>query len=317
MYAVPFAQNIHGYFVNRDLFRGLGMEPPSFGVSASDFIDAVRATTNLNHPSVGINNVFSFVEWYPSAVNPLLGFFAFDGSSESFALNSPEMLEAVRIASEIFSKGYAFNGMHESIVSSYFQAGYPLGVFRDGQMAFLYDGSWLADVMINQISFDWEFIGVPGGRSIVTLEALGVSATSNYPEEAYLLARWMGHGAEGSLRRLEYAYEMGIIPNRLPVTQSREVIEKLMQIMPIPGLVEVYASMDMALIDGLRVLPGYMQARYSAPTGIDIYGTTHTNVGVDNLIRYSITGHIYFPDYSQIAEDVARHQLNSARAVFR
>lgn len=315
MYAIPFAQTIHGYFVNNDLLRTLDIEPTPFGVSANRLVDAIRAATDPNIPSIGTNNVLPFVEWYPSAVNNLLGFFAFDGFG--FALNSPEMLEAVRIATELYNGGYAFYGIPTDTAASYFPAGYALGAFRDGQMAFLYGGSWLNDIMINQMEFDWQFIGVPGGRSIVTLEALGVSSRTNHPEEAYLLARWMGHGTEGSLRRLEYAREMGLVPGSLPVSQNREVLESLFEIMPVPGLREIYESMDTALIDGLRVLPGYMQARYTAPTGIDIYGTTHTDVGVDTLIRYSIAGYIYFPDHSDTAEDVARHQLNIAQDIFR
>jgi len=315
MYGVPFAQNIHGYFVNRDLLRGLGIDPPSFGVSTSNFIEAVRTASDLGNNSIGLNQVFSFVEWFPSAENAALGFFAFDGFG--FALDSPEMLEAVRIAAELYGGGYSFDGIPENIVPAHFPSGYALGTFLDGQMAFLYGDSWLADRMIGHVAFDWEFIGVPGGSSVVTLEALGISATTNYPEEAYLLARWMGHGGEGSLRRLEYARDMGVMPNSLPVTQNRTVLEELWHLLPIPGIVEIYASMDVALIDGLRVLPGYMQARFSAPTGVAVPGSTLTDIGVDPLIRYSITGNVYFPDYSNIAEEVARTQLNTALAAFR
>jgi len=310
MYAVPFAQNIHGYFVNRDLLIAQEIDPPSFGISAGGFIDAVRAVSDIGNNSIGINQVFSFVEWYPSAVNPNLGFFGFDGLG--FALNSPEILDAVRIAAEFYGGGYSFDGIREELVAAHFPAGYSIGAFRDGQMAFFYSDVWFADLLIGHVGFDWAFIGVPGGRSIVTLEALGISTTTNHPEEAYLLARWMGHSIEGSLRRLEYAREMDILPNSLPVSHNRYVLAELMQILPIHGLVEVYASMDMALIDALRVMPGYMQARFTAPTGVSVPGSQLQDIGVDHLIRYSITGNAYFPDYSQIAEEVARYQLNAA-----
>ena len=311
-YAVPFAQNIHGYFVNHDLLRDMGIAPPYLGISAEGFLETVRSATDFDRPSIGLNQAFSFMDWYPSAVDPNLRFFAFDGFG--FALNSPAMLEGVRIASELYGGGYTFDGLPDDIVERYFPTGYALGAFRDGQLAFFYGGSGLAEVMMHQIHFDWEFIGVPGGRSIITLEALGIYAGTNHPEEAYLLARWMGHGAEGSLRRLEYSREMGIIPTSLPVSQNREVLQELWQALPVPGLVGVYASMDRALIDGLRVLPGYMQARFSAPSGVEI---DNSPAGVDPLIRYSITGGAYFPDHSFTAERVARQQLDAALAPFR
>ncbi|MCL2404333.1 MAG: extracellular solute-binding protein [Defluviitaleaceae bacterium] len=312
MYAVPFAQNIHGYFVNRDLLRDMGIDQPSFGISAHDFINAVRASTDLSRPTIGLNNAFSLVEWYPSAVNPIFDFFAYDGLG--FALNSPEMQEAVRLAASLNNDGYTFDGIP---YTGNFPAGNALGAFLDGQMAFFYGGSWNIDVMVNQTSFDWAFIGVPGGRSIITLEVLGIASSTNHPEEAYMLARWMSHGAEGSQRRLEYARDMGILPGSLPVSQSSYVLDELLKIMPAPGLLEIYQSIDRALIDGLRILPGYMQARFTAPTGVAVDDSLFTDIGVDSLIRYSIAGNIYFPDISYIAEEVARHQLDSAQIPFR
>ena len=311
-YAIPFAQNIHGYFVNRDLLRDMGLAVPAFGVSAEGFLDAVHGATDFDRPSIGLNQAFSFMDWYPSAVDSYLRFFAFDGFG--FALNSAAMLEGVRIASELYGGGYTFDGLSDDVIAAYFPSGYALGAFRDGQMAFMYGGTGLAEIMLHQINFDWEFIGVPGGRSIVTLEALGIYSNTSHPEEAYMLARWMGHSAEGSLRRLEYAGSMGIMPTSLPVTQNREVLQELWQLLPVPGLMEIYGSMDRALIDGLRVLPGYMQARFSAPSGIEIDGAP---AGIDPLIRYSITGNAYFPDYSFTAERVARQQLDAALAPFR
>ena len=315
VHALPFAQDIRGYFVNRSLFEDLDMVPPAFGISAEDFFDAVRAATDLHRPSMGLNHTLSFVDWYPGAVRGDRGFFAYDG--RGFALNSPEMLEAIRIAGELYRMSYTFASIPTNIVSGHFPIGYDLGAFRVGQMAFFYGGAGLMDMMENQVYFDWDFIGVPGGRAITTLEIIGISAASSHPEEAYLLARWMGHGTEGNLRRMQYIQEMGIIPGSLPISGNRQVLDALFQIIQAPGLAEVYNAMDRALIDGHRVLPGYMQARFSAPTGVSIAGTQHTNVGVDLLIRYSIIGDVNFADYAAVAEEVARQQLDAAVAGLR
>ena len=311
VYALPFTQDIQGYFVNRDLFRELGQEPPSFGISAPDFIAAARNATDLSHPSIGINHSFSFVDWYPGAVNPLLGFFAFNGIS--FALNSPEMLGAVRLAAEVHNNGYTFNSIPQNMVAGYFPIGYDLGAFRYGQMAMYYGGtSWLMNIMANEVPFEWDFIGVPGGRSVVTLEIIGISSHTDYPEEAYMLASWMGHGTEGNLRRLQYAQEMGITITYMPASQNRQVLDALFQMIPAPGLASAYGAMDMVLLDGMRVLPGYMQARHSAPTGVAIPGH-HTNAGVEHLIIHSILGDMYFPSHSAVAEEVARQALEAAQ----
>jgi len=313
VYALPFTQNIQGYFINRDLFQALGMEPPAFGISADDFINAAQNATNLNHPSIGLNHAFSFVDWYPGAVNPRMGFFAFDGTS--FALNSPEMLDAVSFARQIHQDGYAFYGISPEMVREHFPIGYDLGAFRYGQMAMFFgETSEFMDIMQNQVPFAWDFIGVPGGRSIMALDIIGISANTNHPEEAYLLAKWMGHGTEGNLRRLQYAQELGITLGDMPVTQNRQVLDALSQIIAAPSLMNVYAAMDRVLIDGWRILPGYMQARRTAPTGIAIPGTHHTNAGIEPLIYHSIVGDIYYPNYSATAEAVARQALEEARS---
>jgi len=315
VHALPFSQDIQGYFVNRDLFRALGLEAPAFGVSADDFVTAVRRATDFNHPSIGLNHSFSFPEWYPGAVNTSFGFLAYDGIS--FSLNSPEMHDAIRIAAEIYSGGYTFNSLTSEAIRAHFPVGYDLGAFRAGQMAMFYGGSGLMDIMLNEVDFEWDFIGVPGGRTVTTLNIMGISAFTNHPEEAYQLARWMGHGAEGNLRRLQYAREMEIVMNTLPVTQSSEVLESLWETIPAPGLREVYSTLGRALIDGLRVLPGYMSGRFSAPTGINIPGTTHTNATVDPVLRYSIIGGINFANHSAGLEDIVRQELELAQAGLR
>ena len=315
VYTLPFSQDIQGYFVNRDLFRNLGLVPPSFGVSAEMFMSAIRATTDLTLPLVSLNHTFSFVDWYPGAINPQLGFFAFDGLN--FALNSPEMLEAVSQAADIYNGGFTFYGIPMGSVRDYFPVGYDLGAFRYGQMAMFYGGVGLMEHMVNQLTFDWDFIGVPGGRSVVTLELIGISAYTQHPAEAYQLAAWMGHSTEGNLRRLEYAVEMGIIPDAFPVNQNPRVLEALTQIIPASGLAEIYSAMDRALVDGHAVLPGYGQARFSAPTGVAIQGTHHTNAPINPLIRYSIIGDLDFAAHSAVAEYVAREQLEAARDGFR
>jgi len=312
VYAIPFAQHMHGYFVNQSLFSDIGFDVPSFGITAGEFLGAVHAVTDPVRMIMGLNQSHSFVDWYPSAINPGLVFFAYDGAA--FNLNGPEMLEAVRIATELHAMGYTLSGLAHEDRQEHFQAGYELGAFRDEQLAFFYGGSWHLERMINQAAFDWDFIGVPGGRAVVTLEIIGVSATTEHPEEAYLLASWMGHSVEGNLRRLELYKELEMVPTILPVTQNSSVLDALWEIIPSQGLISAYSAMDRALIDGLRVMPGYMQARFAASTDVEIHGTAYTNASIDALLRYTIYGYVNFLEHSENAEAIALQQLQDAQA---
>ena len=308
VYALPFALRYHGYFVNQQLLGEFGLAAAYFGMSAADFLWAVRYTTDLNRPSIGVNQSFSLVDWYPGAVNPYMSFFGFDGFG--FALDSPQMREAVSIAAELHSLGHTFEGLDTYTQRGTFPSGYGLGAFLDGQMAFFYGGSWLLGRMINQANFEWDFIGTPGGRAVVALEIVGISHTTSYPEEAFKLASWMGHGTNGNLHRLSLAEELGTAIESLPVTQNPYVLAKLMQIIPSYGLQYIYAAMDRVLLDGQRINPGYMHARFLTPTGVDIPG--YAIVGVDHVMRHSIMGNLYYPEHSATLEDIVRRQLEAA-----
>ncbi|MCL2286238.1 MAG: extracellular solute-binding protein [Firmicutes bacterium] len=313
VYTVPFAQFMLGYFVNRTLFEELNLDPPEFGISVDDFVRLVRQTTDLNRPTIGLNYSNQILYWLPGARNPNLGFFAYDGVA--YALNSPEMLEAVSLATELAATGMTYGGLDYD-QRAVFAMPWAGGAFNHGQVAFLWDGSWVIDWVPRyaaEAGFELDFIGVPGGRTVITLDILGIASTTRHPEEAYLFARWMGHGVEGYLRRIELAREAGININSLPASSDPRVLEAFMDIVTIPGLRTAIDNMDNALIDGNKILPGHVQGRFYAQTGISIPNTDYDNATVNQVIHHSIVGNINFADHADAVNAASRAAMQAAR----
>ena len=313
VYTVPFAQFMMGYFVNRTLFEELNLDPPEFGISVDDFLNLVRQTTDLNRPTIGLNYSNQLLYWLPGARNPNFGFFGYDGTA--YVLNSPEMLEAISIATELAATGMTYGGLSYD-QRNVFSMPWAGGAFNHGEVAFLWDGSWVVDWLPRyaaEANFELDFIGIPGGRTALTLDILGIASTTSYPEAAYLFATWMGHSVAGYLQRMEIAREHGININSLPVTSNQQVLDAFWEIIPLPGLRTALQNMDDALIDGNKIVPGHVQGRFYARTGISIPNTDYDNATVNQVIHHSIIGNINFADHADAVNAASRAEMIAAR----
>lgn len=311
-YTVPFAQFMLGYYVNRTLFNERNLNPPQFGVGIPQFMNLIRQVTDLNRPTIGLNAADQFVEWMPGATNPDIGFFTFDGTG--YSLNSQAMLDAVRMAFELTSNGFTYSGLTDA-QRGMWPGDSDIAVFRDGQMGMFFAGTWMNDDFSRTLSFDWDFIGVPGNRPVVALDIMGIASTTEHPEEAYLLAKWMGFGSEGYLRRMAIAKQMGIEINSLPVTTDEQVLSVYWQNASVPGLIEAYRFLDSAMIDGNKFVPGHVQARYEGRTGIAAGGDDNANIWM--VFNQSINGNLNFATFATIVNTVANQAHRAALEALR
>jgi len=277
VWTVPFAQFMQGYFVNMTLFDEFNLNRPQFGISPEAWFDAVRNTTDLNRPVVGVNYTFHMALWYPAAVNPNLGFFTFDGNQ--YNLDSPAMIEGMRIANELSMGGYTFVGLDGEFREATFDGGWHGEVFNNGQIAMRFEGTWFNPNNYD-LPFEWDFIGVPGGRNILVIDIMGISANTQHAYEAYLLAKWMGHGDAGFSARMDAAESLGLNVATLPMTNNAAILDRYWaQWGHAPGMMAAYNALDNAIIDGNKVVPGHIPARYQAITGLHIAHYENANMG--------------------------------------
>lgn len=307
--SIPFATHLFGYYVNYDILNDLNLSIPQYGFTVDELLDLVRSSTNIDQEIVGIENAAQIVDWYPGAVNPESGWFTFNEAEGTFSLDSDEMAQGVNIARDLASNDYAYVNLPEEVKEQL--SGDDSGLaFRNGQITFSYNGTWMNSAMLTEVDFEWNFLGLPEGRNAIVNDFLGVSQSTEYPEEAYEFAKFMSFGTEGFSERIRLTEENDFAFNTLPITTAPEVLDEYWALVDIPGLQEAYENLDNAMVEPFKHVPGFAQARFEAPTGISIGDEDNANVG--HLINESIAGNVNYQDYASQLQDLAQQAHDSA-----
>ena len=114
---------------------------------------------------------------------------------------------------------------------------------------------------------DLDFIGTPvvnGSKRIpIVADFFTIASSTKHPEEAYLLAKWMGF-AEGYAKRLELSKTVEGISqvNFAPIQNDEELLDEYFELYPsFTGLRTVIESGNF-IVEPVKFLPGYDNARY-------------------------------------------------------
>ncbi|OWA33335.1 hypothetical protein B9G55_21895 [Saccharibacillus sp. O16] len=311
-YAIPFAQHMMGYYVNKDIFNRMNLDVPAYGISTEDFVAAVKKTTDLGQKTVGLDSAQSMVDWYAASKNKDYGWFTYtDGK---YHLDSPEMVQGMTAAKDLGSNGYAYEGLDEAQKKSL--SGEDPGVaFRAGQIAFYWNGTWMNGIFAKEANFDWDFISIPSGRSALAADYLGIAKTTAHPEEAYEFAKWMSFGKEGFMKRISIADENGLELTSLPVTSDSEALDAYWELSSVPGIKKAYENLDSAMLDPIKIVPGYAASRWEAETGVEIGDKANATIG--DLISASVYGGVNYQDYAKQLNDLAQKQYDEASAAMK
>lgn len=91
-----------------------------------------------------------------------------------------------------------------------------------------------------------------------------ISSSTSHPEEAYLLAKWMGFGSEGYAKRLELSKTVeGLsVINFAPLVPNEELMDEFFSLYP--GWVEYRKVVESQsfIIEPLKYQVGYNECRY-------------------------------------------------------
>jgi multiple sugar transport system substrate-binding protein len=216
---VPQAAHYQGFLINQDQFEANSV--PEFGMEWTDFISATKLAAQ-HEPGgagvVGFQGVEEIMNWYPTQINPELGWLTYNG--KAFHLNDPAFKAAVEIQQKLIkSPSYVFEALSLEQSAEFFGTG---DMWALGRQAVKFsDTEDLSTYLMRQANGDMEdfnlaFIGTPKVNETqkipVKVDWLAVSQATEHPKEAYLLAKWMGFGKVGYANRLDLA------TNASPVT---------------------------------------------------------------------------------------------------
>ncbi|HOH53935.1 MAG: extracellular solute-binding protein [Fervidobacterium sp.] len=274
--AIPFAMHFMGYFMNKDIFTSENIAPLKFNYTTTQFKNAVLRLTKHSKGIVGLSEEIQVFEWYPASVSFKFGFYTFDG--KKFNLDSQEFIDGFNLAKSFVKAGAVYSALTDEQKTAI--AGSPSADgWATGHIALNYNGTWMVPDYKKNLSFAWDFVGIPGGRTILVLDYLGISKSTKHIKEAYEFAKWMSFSKQGYLKRLELAKKSNTILTTPPLMNDAELVDKYQANVDVPGLKEAYRNIGRAIVEGFKFVPGYAQARWNAPTGIKIGDKVNASIG--------------------------------------
>jgi multiple sugar transport system substrate-binding protein len=304
---LPAAQFIMGYFVNQDLYEAANLDAPAYGISVEDFFTGVTEMTNIPQGVLGLDEQEFVMGWYPSAVDPALKWFSFDGTKMNY--NSAAFKEGIAKYAEI--KQYTWQGLSDEQKAGFKSVG-PWELFLNQEVGVRWDASWSLPGYVQNATFNWDFIGIPGGNQALVADVIVVSNTTKNLDEAYKFAKWMTFSKEAYLTEADLARALGSAP-KMPVSVDAASIELYKEFVDKPGVLLALDNLDNSLIESLaKIIPGYIQARWEGKPGIDIGDDKDVNMWF--MFNFSDSGRYKYEDYSADLEKFANQILADAAA---
>jgi ABC-type glycerol-3-phosphate transport system substrate-binding protein len=305
---LPAAQFVMGYFVNQDLFEAANLDAPTYGVSVDDFFAATTALTDVQKGKLGLDEMEFIMGWYPSTQDPNLKWFSFDGQHMNY--NSAAFKAAVAKAGEM--RPHTWQGLSDEQKKNFKSQG-PWELFLNQESGVRWDGGWAVPGYAGA-TFNWDFMGIPGGNQAMVADIIVVSKTAPNLEAAYDFAKWMTFSKKGYIKEAELAKAAGVVPTRMPVSVNADSIDLYMSFVgDKPGLRQALENLDNSLLESLaKIVPGYINARWEGKPGIDIGEDKDVNMWY--MFNFANDGKYKYEDYSAQLEEFANKLLDEARA---
>lgn len=305
--ALPAAQFVMGYFVNKDMYEAANLDAPEYGFSVEEFEEAVAALTDVPQGVLGLDEWQFVMGWYANTQDPNLRWFSYDGSQMNY--NSDAFKEAVNKAIEL--RQYTWQGLSEEQLANFNSTG-PWELFLNQEVGLRWDASWSVPGLVENATFDWDFVGIPGGNQAMVSDIMVVSKTTENLPEAYNFAKWMTFSTEAYAKEAELAEAMGSAP-KMPVSVDEASLELYRQFVDKPGIHMALDNLDNSLIESLaKTVPGYINARWEGKPGIDI--GENQDVAIGFIFDNAHSGDFKFEDYSAQLEEFSNQILTDAAA---
>jgi len=304
---LPAAQFIMGYWVNKDLYEANNLDAPEYGVSADDFFAAATAMNNPDKGMLGLDEQEFVMGWYASTQDSNLKYNSFDGTHMNY--NSAAFKAAIAKAQEILP--YTWQGLTDAQKKNFKSQG-PWELFMNQEAGVRWDASWNVPGWVKDATFNWDFVGIPGGNQALVSDVIVVSKTAPDQQAAYDFAKWMTFSSEAYTQEAELAKAAGSAP-KLPVSVTADSIALYKTFVDKPGINAALDNLNNSLVESLaKVIPGYIQARWEGKPGIDVGEDKDVNMWF--MLNAAIGGKIKFEDYSSQLETFANKILDDAKA---
>lgn len=304
---LPAAQFVMGYFVNQDLFEAANLDAPAYGVSPDEFFAATKALNNVSQGVLGLDEMEPILGWFPSTVDSDLKYFSYDGAHMNY--NSAAFKSAIAQQEEL--KSYTWQGLSDEQKTGFKSVG-PWELFLNQEVGVRWDAAWALPDYISKATFNWDFVGIPGGNQALVADVIVVSKTAADTAAAYDFAKWMTFSSVAYAAEAGLATTLGTTP-KMPVSVDQASIDLYKTFVDKPGILMALDNLNDSLVESLaKTVPGYINARWEGKPGIDIGADLDVNMGY--IFSNATAGTFKYQDYSAQLETFANGILDDARA---
>lgn len=325
--ALPNAVFYAGYVVNKTLYEKQGQDYPTINSTFDDLITLTKAAANhtsINNTGVvGLEGIEHILHWYPAQLNNDYRWFTL--SDEGFNLDSDEFAQTIDFYRSLQTdttfvlEALQYEASQEDsniVLTDIFPEGDP---FNNGvilaKFFYSWDFGWMQSKINNdEYTWDLDFIGTPvvnGNKRVpIVADFFTIASNTEHPEEAYLLAKWMGFGEKGYLKRIELSKTIKGIPqvNFAPLQNDKELLDAYFELYPdFTGLRTIIEN-GKVIVEPPKYLPGYIDARYQ--------GTYDAENKMGDMINKLRFGEVNLADIKAQLNNRANALYNDARKDF-
>lgn len=251
MWCVPFECRPSVCVLNRTLFEKYNVEVPDYDWTFDDFVDLVA---ELNHPE---DYNYGFAAGY-QLTNNFVYNYGWDGEKYTFGDDWVSMMER---QIEWVSSGVTADSMtgEEKTAVLGDENADPMAMGH-AAMAIVaqYSGyDYINGVNAEKSGCEFLFYPLPNYDDKAACETVpgGISATCQYPREAWELAKWMGWGPQATISRSEYFKEKGELDLNAPCVLNEKAMSVLIENAP-EALKGFYQHMRQPITMAASTLPG-------------------------------------------------------------
>lgn len=287
IYAMPCRLNMAGLFANMDIASDVNKDSINYDSSFDDVM-SLLTEVKKHQEYIGLNYVDNLYEVLPSVHKKDYGYFTWDGSA--YHLDSTEFSTSVSEAKNIYDSKMSFDSLSQTEIAKVGNGSLDsdspiISAWDKGYMALRYGFTYeIPDMISKNPQFSIKFLGMPGGRNTIIGDYYCVFKNSKNPELAYKFAKWMSFGKEGMSKRFDLykAYKGGgYVSNTLPLTTDETVMNKYFELFPdtysdatsgvvVEGIRDVYGTLNEGMVEGVKVVPSYVQSRWKLNTGLSV-----------------------------------------------
>jgi multiple sugar transport system substrate-binding protein len=331
-------QVMQGIFVNKDLLDDNNFDLEDYGFDftsgeiwnyeemiqlARDFTSRARTRYNNNY-YWGIDgdwNNLNFSWTLPAMDNMDWGLNSFDGTG--FHFTDQMYIDHYQREISLFQEGIKVDiKKNPNGAQLEFGSTSPDLFFTEGRVLLYSSYSWNFD-MINLVDQNLMFLPFPKGvtegaiaRTPSAIGILGLAADTQYPQEAYELAKFMSWGEAGNLARIKIHQEMGEHVGKFPVSDFESVWNEI-EMMYVDSSSDFYVEgFDMIMYPLLETREAVMDyGKWLA--GFSEFKNWYTHVQTESRRTDVANGLVQFADVAQVWQDKANELVTTKVELYK